>query len=58
MDAIVNVQVPEKIAKQVWKRTILFMDLYNKIENDGWIDIKLETPVDMENFYDTLNKEL
>jgi len=57
--AIVSVEVPDYVKKSLWDRKqVSFLMLYNKMEKENWIDVELEQPIEMNDFYNLLNKWL
>ncbi len=57
--ATVNVEVPDYVKQSIWtQKKVSFFMLYNKMEKENWIDSSLDEPIEMNNFYDILSKEL
>jgi len=57
--AVISVEVPDYVKKSLGdKKEISFLMLYNQMEKENWVDIELEESIEMEEFYNLLNKEL
>lgn len=57
--AVISVEVPDYVKESIWKqKKVSFFVLYNKMEKENWIDISLEKPIEMKDFYSLLSKEL
>lgn len=57
--AVISVEVPDYVKKSLWnKKNVSFSTLYNQMEKENWIDVELDKPIEMSDFYALLNKEL
>ncbi len=56
--AVISVEVPDYVKKTIWTRKISFYALYNKMEQENWIDLELDAPIEMGDFYNMLKQEL
>lgn len=56
--ATISVEVPEYVKKAIWTKKINYYILYKITEEENWTDIELEKPIEMNDFYNLLKKEL
>lgn len=55
----ITVEIPDYVKKSLWdKKQVSFFTLYNKMEKENWLDVELDEPMEMNDFYNLLNKEL